>query len=331
MPVQFKDYYETLGITRTATAEEIKKAFRKLARIHHPDVAKNKSTAEAKFKEINEAYEVLGDPEKRQRYDQLGAGYQNGAEVPTSGGRAYRSHGHPQEAEFPFEFTGTGFSDFFETFFAGRRGETGGFQRGSPFGDHSPRAAKGHDAEAAILVTLEEALRGAKREVTVRRPGANGGPGRTDTYQVKIPAGVREGKRIRLTGQGGSGHAGGPAGDLYLKVRLASHPDFRVEENDLYYDLDLAPWEAVLGVKVNIPTLDGTAALQVKPGVAPGSLIRLRGLGMPHEKGGRGDLFAVVHVQIPTSLTTAERALWEQLANTSSFDPRDAAHGHPHR
>jgi curved DNA-binding protein len=184
-------------------------------------------------------------------------------------------------------------------------------------------AARGYDAEADILVTLEEALRGATREVTVRRPGVDGEEGRTDTYQVKIPPGVREGKRIRLTGQGGPGQAGGPAGDLFLRVRLAKHPDFRVEGHDLYYDLDLAPWEAVLGTKVKIPTLDGTAALQVKPGLSNESQIRLRGLGLPRDKGGRGDLFAVVQIQIPTSVSKEERALWEQLAKHSSFKPRD--------
>jgi len=324
MAVQFKDYYEILGVPRTATTDEIKKAFRKLARIHHPDVAKDKSTAEAKFKEINEAYEVLGDAEKRQHYDQLGTDYRNGAEFSSPPGGARRGYSSAEEAGSPFEFTGTGFSDFFEAFFAGRRDGAGSFRRASPHADESTLAARGYDAEADILVTLEEAVRGAIRQVTVGRPGNeyDGTTGRTDTYQVKIPAGVREGKRIRLTGQGGPGRAGGPAGDLYLRVRLAKHPDFRVEESDLYYDLDLAPWEAVLGVKVNIPTLDGTAALQVKPGTQNGSQVRLRGLGLPREKGVRGDLYAVINLQVPTSVSDKERILWEQLGRDSSFKPR---------
>ena len=226
------------------------------------------------------------------------------------------------EAEFPFEFTGTGFSDFFEAFFAGNRDSAGSFRRTAPHAGDETLAERGYDAEASIMVTLEEALRGVKREVTVRRPGERGGPERTDTYQVKIPAGVREGKRIRLAGQGGPGRAGGQPGDLYLKVRLARHPDFRVEESDLFYDLELAPWEAVLGMQVKIPTLDGTAAVKIKPGAAPGTQLRLRGMGLPHQQGGRGDLLVVVGVQIPTSVTTEERALWEQLAKKSTFHPR---------
>jgi len=323
MPVQFKDYYEILGVSRTATADEIKKAFRKLARIHHPDVAKNKVTGEAKFKEINEAYEVLSDPEKRRKYDQLGANWEHGAEfTPPPGHGVYQRRGNFQEGESPFEFSGTGFSDFFEAFFAGSRDHPGSFRRTSPFADASTMAVRGHDAEADILVTLEEALRGATRQVTVRRLDEDGEKERTDTYQVKIPPGVREGKRIRLTGQGGPGRAGGPAGDLFLRVRLAKHPDFSVEGADLHYDVELAPWEAVLGKKVKIPTLDGSANLNIKPCTQAGTVLRLRGLGMPKDDAKRGDLYATVTIEIPPSVTVEEKKLWEQLAATSKFDPR---------
>ncbi len=323
MAVQFKDYYETLGVPRTATADEIKKAFRKLARIHHPDVAKNKSTAEAKFKEINEAYEVLGDAEKRQKYDQLGADWEHGEQFqPPPGYGTHRRSTHFPDGESPFEFSGTGFSDFFEAFFAGSRDHAGSFRRTSPFADESTLAARGHDAEADILVTLEEALRGATRQITVRRQDADGRNERTDTYQVKIPAGVREGKRIRLSGQGGPGRAGGPAGDLFLRVRLAKHPDFRVEGSDLHYDVPLAPWEAVLGKQVRIPTLDGSANLNVKPNTQAGTVLRLRGLGLPKEDKKRGDLFATVTIEIPPSVTSDEKKLWEQLAAKSTFNPR---------
>jgi curved DNA-binding protein len=325
MPVQFKDYYETLGVPRTATADEIKKAFRKLARIHHPDVAKNKVAGEVKFKEINEAYEVLGDAEKRTKYDQLGANWEHGGDFtppPQPGAGAYQRRGHFQEGESPFEFSGTGFSDFFEAFFAGSRDQAGSFRRTSPFADESTLAARGHDAEADILVTLEEALHGAKRQITVRRPDENGGPDRTDTYQVKIPSGVREGKRIRLTGQGGPGRAGGPAGDLFLRVRLAKHPDFSIEGHDLHYDVALAPWEAVLGKSVPIPTLDGSAHLTIKPGTQAGAVLRLRGLGMPKDDAKRGDLYATVVIEIPATVTDEEKKLWEELAAKSSFNPR---------
>jgi len=323
MPVQFKDYYEILGVPRTASADEIKKSFRKLARIYHPDVAKNKVTGEAKFKELNEAYEVLSDAEKRRKYDQLGANWEHGAEfTPPPGHGAYQRRGNFQEGASPFEFSGTGFSDFFETFFAGSRDHPGSFRRTSHHADEATLAARGHDAEADILVTLEEALRGATRQITVRRQDEYGENERTDTYQVKIPPGVREGKRIRLTGQGSPGRAGGPAGDLFLRVRLGKHPEFRVEGADLHYDVELAPWEAVLGKQVKIPTLDGSANLNIKPGTQSGAVLRLRGLGMPKDDAKRGDLYATVAIEIPPSVTDEEKKLWEQLAAKSKFDPR---------
>ncbi len=323
MPVQFKDYYEILGVPRTASAEEIKKAFRRLARLYHPDVAKNKVAGEAKFKEVNEAYEVLGDAEKRQKYDQLGANWQEGADFGFPPQGAHRRSAHFQEGPSPFEFTGTGFSDFFEAFFAGTRDHPGSFRRTSVHADEATLAARGHDAEADILVTLEEALRGATRQITVRRLDADGENERTDTYQVKIPPGVREGKRIRLTGQGGQGRAGGPAGDLFLRVRLAKHPDFSVEGPDLHYDVHLAPWEAVLGKQVRIPTLDGSAMLNVKPCTQAGAVLRLRGLGLTKDEAKRGDLYATVSIEIPPSVTDEEKKLWEQLSAKSKFDPRN--------
>jgi curved DNA-binding protein len=322
MAVKFKDYYETLGVERTATPEDIKQAFRKLARIHHPDVAKNKKLGEEKFKEINEAYEVLGDPEKRRRYDELGANWQDGGvEDPAAGRRGAAGGSRPGS---DFEFGGTGFSDFFESFFGGSRDGYGSF--GGPEGqgadDRQGFAHPGRDVEADIMVTLEEALRGSKRNVTLRRPGTNGGDERTDTYQVRIPAGVREGQRIRLAGQGGEGFGGGRAGDLYLRVRLARHPDFNVKGADLYCDLDLAPWEAVLGTQAKIPALDGMTSLRVPAGTAAGGQLRLRGLGLPREDGSRGDLYAVARIVVPSAPSAEERALWEKLAKESTFKPR---------
>ena len=324
MPVEFKDYYKILGVARTATADEIKKAFRKLAREHHPDVAKDKKAGEIKFKEINEAYEVLGDAEKRRKYDELGANWEHGSQfTPPPEHRGYQRRGGSSEAgPSPFEFSGAGFSDFFEQFFAGTRDRPGSFRRTSPYADEETVAVRGHDAEAEILVTLEDALRGVKREIALRRTDQYGNTFKTDTYQVKIPAGVHEGQRIRLSGQGSPGLAGGPAGDLYLRVRLAKHPDFRVEGSDLHYEVALAPWEAVLGKQVKIPTLNGSAKLTIKPGTQAGSVLRLRGLGMPTDGGKRGDLFATVIVEVPSSISDAERKLWEQLAATSTFEPR---------
>jgi curved DNA-binding protein len=320
MAITFQDYYETLGVARTATADEIKLAFRKLARVYHPDVAKNKVTGEAKFKEINEAYEVLGDPEKRRRYDELGADWQAG---PAPSGPA---QGGPNFArsEPGFEFGGTGFSDFFESFFGGGREGFGQFRAADDErnGGEGALARDGRDIEADLLVSLEEALHGSRRRVTLRRSGGPGQAERSDTYQVRIPPGVREGQRIRLAAQGGPGENGGSAGDLYLRVRLARHPDFTVQAANLYCDLDLAPWEAVLGVEAKIPTLDGPTTLRVTAGTTAGRRLRLRGLGLPRKDRTRGDLFATVRIQTPGTVSAEERTLWENLARISKFEPR---------
>ena len=325
MAVKFQDYYVTLGVARTASVDDIKLAFRKLARIHHPDVAKDKVAGEAKFKEINEAYEVLGDPAKRQRYDELGADWQDGPGGSSAHSGSQRGRAHAPQGGPGFEFGGsTGFSDFFESFFAGGRDGFGSRHQGQgrSGGDNEAFAEEGQDVEADLLVTLEEISHGAQRKVSLRRPGMDGEAARTNTYQVRSPLGLREGQRIRLAGQGGAGHGGGPAGDLYLRVRLARHPDFNVQGFDLYYDLDLAPWEAVLGVKAKIPTLDGTISLNVPAGTVAGRQLRLRGLGLSKEDSARGDLYALVRIQTPISVTPEERVAWEKLAALSTFKPR---------
>ena len=324
MAVKYQDYYETLGVARTATADEIKQAFRKLARIHHPDVAKNKVTGEAKFKEINESYEVLGDPEKRRKYDELGANWQDDGGGPSAPGGAHRRRAQSPAGEPDFEFGGTGFSDFFESFFTDR---PGGFasSRGPASGGGDEEGGfvhPGRDIEADLLVTLEEALRGSQRKVTLRRPGLDGGAERTNSYQVRIPPGMREGQRIRLAGQGGPGYGGAAAGDLYLRVRFARHPDLSVQGDDIYCVLDLAPWEAVLGVKAKIPTLASPITLRVPPGTKAGTKLRVRGQGLPREDGSRGDLYATVQLQVPPVVSSEESALWEKLAKASTFDPR---------
>ena len=321
MPVQFKDYYQTLGVARTASADEIKQAFRKLARVHHPDVAKNKPAGEAKFKEINEAYEVLGDPEKRKQYDEMGPDWQSGAAggPPPRGSQRQR----PGAAGEPdFEFGGTGFSDFFESFFSDRRG--GSRRSGRPESrtyehDEDTFVQPGRDIEADLLVTLEEVVLGSQRKVTLRRPEMDGAAARNNTYQVRIPAGMREGQRIRLAGQGGPGHGGGEAGDLYLRVRLARHPDFTVEGDDLLCDLDLAPWEAILGAKAKIPTLDGPTILRVAPNTDSDTKLRVRQRGLPREDGTRGDLYAQVRIKTPPTISAEEKALWEKLAQVSTI------------
>ncbi len=325
MAPKFQDYYQTLGVTPDATPEEIKQAFRQLARLYHPDVAKNKVTGEAKFKEINEAYEVLGDPEKRRRYDELGpeageAARGNAASAGAGRRRTAAARGGPD-----FEFSGTGYSDFFESFFGGGRE---GFSAGRGFagraaGTEADGIQPGGDIEADLLVTLEEVVRGSHRKITLRRPALGGEPERTNTYQVRIPAGLQEGQRIRLAGQGGPGRGGAPAGDLYLRVRYARHPDLRVQDDDLHCDLDLAPWEAVLGVKAGVPALGATLKITVPPGTTAGTQLRVQGQGLPRQSGRRGDLFATVRIQTPAAVTEEERALWSKLAALSTFRPRD--------
>ena len=310
--MQFKDYYQILGVPKTASQDEIKSAFRKLARKHHPDVvkAKERPEAETRFKEINEAYEVLGDAEKRQKYDTLGADWERGPQAPP--GWHQRRGGHPAGAGgmgggghgfegHDFNFGGTGFSDFFEAFF-GSAGHPGARTHG-----HGSR--RGGDVEADIMVPLEEALHGAKRKISFQREG-----GEVQTYGVTIPPGVREGQRIRLGGQGQAGSHGGAAGDLYLNVRLAPHPDFRVEGSDLIYELEVPPWEAVLGGQISVPTMDGTVRLRVPVGSQPGQRFRLKGRGMPQSSGERGDLFVVLTVTIPKQVNARQKELWEALA-----------------
>ena len=319
MPVQFRDYYETLGVNKTATEDDIRSAFRKLARKYHPDVAKDKKAAEEKFKQINEAYEVLSDPEKRKKYDQLGANWNQpgGFQPPPDwgqqqpGGGFYR-HG-TGDGGVEFEFGGTGFSDFFEAFFGGGRSQAGfgGFGRGRP------EAERGNDVEADIMVPLEEALNGATRTVSLRRSGSK----KVETYQVKIPRGVREGQRIRLAGQGEAGERGGKSGDLFLRVRLAKHPDFRVEGSDLLHEARIYPWQAVLGAELQVATLEGNVRLKVPAGTRSGQRFRLRGRGLPTASGTRGDLYVEIEVEVPKKITERERELWTELARLHGDAP----------
>ncbi len=311
--MQFKDYYQSLGVAKTASQDEIKSAFRKLARTHHPDMVKPKERAAAseRFKEINEAYEVLGDPEKRRQYDTLGADWERGGTQPPPGWHQGAGRRHPAGAgagrgaeDFEFNFGGTGFSDFFEAFFGS------GGRQANPFA--SGRAAgtsRGVDVEADLMVPLEEALHGARRKITFQRAGA-----KPQTYEITIPAGVREGQRIRLGGQGEAGMHGGPAGDLYLNVRLAPHPDFQVEGADLTYEAELPPWRLVLGGEVAVPTMEGTAKLKIPPGSQPGQRFRLKGRGMPKTGGARGDLYVALSVEIPKTLTPKQAELWQALS-----------------
>ena len=309
MPVQFRDYYQTLGISKSATQDEIKSAFRKLARKYHPDTAQDKKSAEEKFKEINEAYEVLSDPEKRKKYDEYGTNRQSGGFQPPPG-QGYtwgEFSGRPGDGGMEFHFGGTGFSDFFEQLFGSRR------QRGRGFGEENfgEISIQGQDVEADILVALEEALHGSTRQISFRR----GASGKTQTYTVKIPKGVREGQRIRLAGLGEEGGGGGHAGDLYLRIKLEKHPEFEVQDSDLFYDLEVPAWQAVLGGDVEIPTLDGRAKLHLPPGAQNGQKFRLTGRGLARKGGGRGNFYAVLRPTLPRDVSQRERELWQEIAS----------------
>lgn len=322
MATAFKDYYQILGVDRSATSDDIKKAFRQLARKYHPDVTKDKKVGEIKFKEINEAYEVLGDPENRKKYDQLGENW-NAQGIPSSG-----ENGHPRyEAggggAQEFHFEGTGFSDFFEQFFGSRQGFSG-FSAGGPSRHGRPGGARhGQDVEGAILVTLEEAMHGSIRSLSLQTTDPATGTVKTESFKVRIPKGALEGQIIRVPGKGEAGIGGGEAGHLFLRVRLASHPDFRALGADLYHDLLLAPWEAVLGTTVRVHGLDGDLDVKIPAGTTNGQRLRLRGRGLPKPKSEeRGDLYVVADIQIPSEIAPQEKELWEQLGRTSSFKPR---------
>jgi len=296
MATAFQDYYETLGVERDAGADDIRRAYRNLARRHHPDVNKD-AGAEDRFKEISEAYEVLRDPEKRERYDRFGANWKAGQDVAGADGF--------DAGDVRFDAGGSDVGDFFAGLFGGRaRGRGGATTDG--FDGFSMR---GGDSEAVLELALEEAASGGKRRISL-------GDGRD--FEVEIPRAVRDGQRIRLAGQGSAGIGGGPPGDLLLRVRLRPHAVFDIEGRDLYVDLPISPWEAALGAEVPVPTLDGTATVRVPPGSSSGRRLRLRGQGLPEG----GDLYAALTIRVPRTLSRRERKLFEQLTDASTFDPR---------
>jgi curved DNA-binding protein len=316
MAVAFQDYYEALEVPRDASEEEIRRSYRRLARKYHPDINKEPG-AEDRFKQLSEAYEVLRDKDKRAQYDRFGENWKAGQDVSAAGGfEGFRGGpgfpGGDGYGDVRVDFGSGDFSDFFEGLFGqrGRGRADGGTRRGSRFDGFSMR---GGDHEAVLELSLEEAAAGGKRRISL-------GDGRD--YEVEIPRGVRDGQRIRLAGQGSAGVGGGPAGDLFLRVRLKPHPRFRVEGRDLYVDLPVAPWEAALGAEVPVPTLERSARVKVPPGSSSGRRLRLRGQGLPGTNGSSGDLYALVEIHVPKRLGKRERELFEQLAETSKFDPR---------
>ncbi len=329
MAVKYRDYYEILGLKRGAAQDEVQRAYRKLARKYHPDVNKA-SDAEEKFKEINEAYEVLKDPEKRKMYDQLGPNWQSGQDFrPPPGWDVHFDFGKgggAQQGEFQWGGAG-GFSDFFETLFGGRGfrqaqgpGGPGGFGRGPNVWRQA-----GADQETTIRISLEEAFRGGTKPIVLQSQSINPN-GQIEVqerrYDIKIPAGVLPGQKIRLSGQGGEGMGGGPRGDLYLKVEIDPNPHYRIQDRDIYMEVPVAPWEALLGAEVQVSTLSGNISLKIPPGTQSGQKLRLRGKGMPNPRGNPGDLYVTVSIKIPTSPSPREKELFEELKKVSGFNPR---------
>ena len=308
--MEFKDYYEVLGVDRKATQDEIKKSYRKFARKFHPDVSKA-ADAEARFKELGEAYEVLKDPEKRAAYDQLGADWQNGQDFRPppdwDGGFEYsgRGGGQPDEAAF---------SDFFESLF-GRSGR-------SEY-SYSPSQSQGEDHHAKVFIDLEDAYLGAERTLTLSSPELDSDGHvrmKERTLKVRIPKGIKKGQHIRLAGQGNPGMGSGAAGDLYLQIEFNPHSIYRVEERDVYLDLPVTPWEAVLGASVKAPTPEGPVDLKIPPNSSQGKKLRLKGKGIPGKK--PGDLYVVLRIELPPVTSEQDKELYQKMARDMAFNPR---------
>lgn len=342
--MEFKDYYKTLGVSRDADEKEIKSAYRKLARKYHPDVNKGDKNAEERFKEINEAYQVLSDPEKRAKYDRFGADWERYQEAEKAGTGAgwtdfsdwFTGGRRTGGTRYERRESGTGsFSDFFETLFGDTLGRARTRTQAQP--------QRGQDYEYPIKVTLRDAYHGTTRRFDVqiqeRCPtcggtglngqgfcptcGGSGSISRSKTLEVKIPAGIRDGSRIRVAGQGAPGINGGPNGDIYLRVSIVPDARFQVEGKNLRTEVEVPLYTAILGGEVVVHTLDNPVVLTIPPETQNGRVFRLRGKGMPDLKGGApGDLLARVKVVLPTGLTAEERQLFERL--------REAHHSRVH-
>jgi len=312
--MDFKDYYKIVGIDKSASQDEIKRAYKKMARKYHPDVSKEPD-AESRFKELGEAYEVLKDPEKRAAYDQLGANWKSGQDFQP-----------PPDWNAGFEFSGAGFpgsdgtnySDFFESLF-GR-----GFGSEQAGGQHSAFNARGGDHHAKVLIDLEDAYQGATRSITLQTPELDSKGHvvtKLRTLNVKIPKGVKQGQRIRLSGQGSPGMEGAPAGDLYLEIEFKSHSIYRMDGHDVYLDLPVAPWEAALGATIKVPTPDGPVDLKIAEGTTSGRKLRLKARGIPGKP--PGDLYVVTQITLPSADSDAAKDLYRKMEQELAYNPRN--------
>jgi DnaJ-class molecular chaperone len=331
--MEFKDYYQTLGVAKSASDKELKQAYRKLARKHHPDVNPGDKVAEAKFKEINEAYEVLGDPEKRRKYDELGANwrmYEQAQQQGSPGGSPFGGGGgawtinmggggggyRTMSQEEMHEIFGNEdpFSDFFKTFFGG--GGPDAVRDPGRARARGPRAQQGRDIEHEVELTLEEAFHGATRRISIKQGG------HARSVDVRIPAGVRDGARVRAAGEGETGTSGGASGDLFLRVKLRPHAVFERDGSDLRTKVAVPVTTAVLGGEANVPTMTGTVRLKIPETTQNGQVFRLKGHGMPAvgKPDQRGDLYASAEIQLPRALTKDQRTHWEALQATDRYN-----------
>ena len=318
--MKYQDYYQILGVARNASAEDIKKAYRRLARKYHPDVSKE-SRAEERFKEVAEAYEVLRDAEKRAAYDQLGGNWQAGQDFRPPPGWQSGSSRPRRPAD---GFGGQDFSDFFESMFGNLHGR-GGFA-GAPGGFASGRSgfqSSGQSQTVPLEISLEEAYHGGNRALQLQVPERDASgrvTTRSRTLNIKIPAGVANGQKIRLAGQGNAGSGGGPSGDLYLEMKIKPHPLYSVQDRDITMELPLAPWEAALGGKVEVPTLGGSVTINIPANARNGQKLRLRGRGLPGQP--PGDQIMMLRLVNPPADTEAARELFQRMAQELPFDPR---------
>jgi curved DNA-binding protein len=311
--MEYHDYYKTLQLSRDASQEEIKKQYRRLARKYHPDVSKE-ANAEQRFKEIAEAYEVLKDPQKRKSYDQLGANWKAGQEFrPPPGWEQAFGGGN---AHFGGGMGGGGFSDFFESVFGGGIGAGAG--RGAGF---AGRPQKPASQTLRITIRLKESYEGGKRTVQIPEYGPNGEPsGSHKKLEIRIPKGIQQGQKIRLSNQGPSAVPGGPRGDLLLEIRFEAHPLFQLEGGNILLTLPITPWEAALGDRVTVPTLGGNVELKIAAGAQSGQKMRLKGRGLPGKQ--PGDQIVTLQIQTPPAESEAMQQLYQQLRAQSRFDPR---------
>jgi len=321
LDMKFKDYYTVLGVDRKATPDDIKSAYRRLARKYHPDVSKE-ANAEEQFKDVQEAYEVLKDPEKRTAYDQLGSNWKQGQEFrpPPNWGSNTRFYSSEDMGDFSESDMG-GFSDFFANLFGGGA-RAGGRARGREgFGGFQQA---GRDQHAKITITLEEAFHGTSKTFQLHMPEVDA-HGRVHdnlrTLKVNIPAGASQGQQLRLAKQGSPGMHGGPAGDLYLEIDIAPHPLFSLKGLDVYLTLPVTPWEAALGAEIKVPTLGGSVGLKLAPGSQAAQKLRLKGRGMPG-KPHPGDQYAILQIDVPEPKTQEQRQIYESMARVMPFNPR---------